>query len=115
MRLGAWWQSSLGVRALHLDLTGRAVPKGDQLEGRSFTVEILDAPARVAFGRGHRSAQLPGGASAPPARPRGRLRELAWAASDDPLPAVSAALRSAGPASHRLGSALRSLLSPARE
>ena len=101
------------VRALHLDLTGRAVPKGDQLEGRSFTVEILDAPARVAFGRGHRSAQLPEGASAPPLRPRGRLRELAWAAADDPLPAVSAALRSAGPASHRLGSALRSLL-PAR-
>ncbi|WP_052069780.1 carboxylate--amine ligase [Streptacidiphilus albus] len=101
------------VRALHLDLTGRAVPKGDQLEGRSFTVEILDAPARVAFGRGHRSAQLPEGASAPPVRPRGRLRELAWAAADDPLPAVSAALRSAGPASHRLGSALRSLLPPA--
>ena len=93
------------VRAVHLDLTGRTVPKGDQLDGRSFTVEILDAPARVAARRGHRSAQLPGGPSAPPTRAGGRgrrLRELAWTAADDPLPALSAAVRSAGPAVNRL-------------
>ncbi|MBC3844354.1 ATP-grasp domain-containing protein [Streptacidiphilus sp. 4-A2] len=86
------------VRALHLDLTGRAVPSGGQLDGRSFTVEILDAPARVAARRGHRSAQLPTGRSGPPPRAGGRLRELGWTAVDDPLPALSAVVRSAGPA-----------------
>ncbi|WP_225448320.1 ATP-grasp domain-containing protein [Streptacidiphilus sp. P02-A3a] len=98
------------VRALHLDLTGRPVPRGEQLQGRSFTVEILDAPARVAARRGHRSAQLPGGRSAPPSGGRGRLRELAWAAPDDPLPALSAVVRSAGPAANRLRDAVRALL-----
>ena len=100
------------VRALHLDLTGRTVPKGGQLDGRSFTVEILDAPARIAARRGHRSAQLPGGRSAPPSGGRGRLRELGWAAADDPLPALSAVVRSAGPAAGRLREAVRSLLTP---
>ena len=98
------------VRALHLDLTGRPVPKGEQVQGRSFTVEILDAPARVAERRGHRSAQLPGGRAAPPTGGRGRLRELAWAAADDPLPALSAVVRSAGPAASRLRGAVRALL-----
>ena len=100
------------VRALHLDLTGRSIPKGGQLEGRSFTVEILDGPARIAARRGHRSAQLPGGLSAPPRGGRGRLREYGWAAADDPLPALSAAVRSTGPAAHRLRGAVRALLAP---
>ena len=111
------------VRALHLDLSGRAVPKGEQLDGRSFTVEILDAPARVAARRGHRSAQLPEPPSGPPSGRRpsgaapgsnGRLRELAWSAADDPLPALSAVVRSAAPAAHRLRAAVGPLLSTAR-
>ena len=100
------------VRAAHLDLTGRTIPKGEQLDGRSFTVEILDAPARVAARRGHRSAQLPGGPSAAPTGAGGRdrrLRELAWTAADDPLPALSAVVRSAGPAAHRLRQVVRAL------
>ena len=36
------------VRAMHLDLTGRPIPAGPQVTGRGFSVEILDAPARVA-------------------------------------------------------------------
>ena len=33
------------VRAMHLDLTGRAVPRGVQIEGRGFVQEHLDRPA----------------------------------------------------------------------
>jgi D-aspartate ligase len=104
------------VRAMHLDLTGRTVPSGGQLEGRSFTVEILDGPARIAARRGHRSAQLPEPPkSAPSARGgRGRLRELAWSAADDPLPALSAVVRSAGPAAHRLRTAADALVGAVR-
>ncbi|WP_225447247.1 ATP-grasp domain-containing protein [Streptacidiphilus sp. PB12-B1b] len=122
------------VRAMHLDLTGRSLPEGGQLEGRRFTVEILDGPARIAARRGQRSAQLPEPPKAAPesapeyapgslpgdapaggaAQGRGRLRELAWSAADDPLPALSAVVRSAGPAVHRLRGAAGSLRGAAR-
>ncbi|WP_370149399.1 ATP-grasp domain-containing protein [Streptacidiphilus sp. EB129] len=95
------------VRALHLDLTGRRVDQGSSAARRSFTVEILDAPARVAARRGHRSAQLPEGAAAPPGRGDRVTAELAWAALDDPLPALAAVARSSGPALGRLRGALR--------
>ncbi|WP_370086075.1 ATP-grasp domain-containing protein [Streptacidiphilus sp. MAP12-16] len=99
------------VRALHLDLTGRTTPYGRPVNGRRFTVEILDAPARIAAGRGRRSAQIPTGASAPPRR--AAVGELAWLAVDDPLPALAAAVRSTAPAAQRLRQALGTLL-PAR-
>ncbi|GAA0657092.1 hypothetical protein GCM10009535_40130 [Streptomyces thermocarboxydovorans] len=54
------------VRALHLDLTGRALPDGEQLAGREFVVENY---APLAALRG-----APGG------------RELAWYAADDRRP-----------------------------
>jgi predicted ATP-grasp superfamily ATP-dependent carboligase len=92
------------VRALHLDLTGRSVPPGHQLDGRRFTVEVLDGPARVAARRGHDAAQLPpGGRPGPVARGH----ELAWAALDDPLPGLLAAGRALGPAAQRLRGLLR--------
>lgn len=75
------------VRALHLDLTGRAVPAGGQIDGRGLRVENLDLPASLAYRGSERN-------SAPPI-PQGRT-ELAWLAPDDPFPAVVAAARSAG-------------------
>ncbi len=54
------------VRAMHLDLTGRAVPEGEPVLGRGFSVEILDAPAR---GRVP-AARVRCRAGAAPARPR---------------------------------------------
>jgi D-aspartate ligase len=77
------------VRALHLDLTGRPVPAGRQVDGRGFQVENLDIPALVAYRRhgGRRPAGLPSAGT-----------ERAWLAADDPLPAVSAAVRSLAPA-----------------
>ncbi|GGX09896.1 ATP-grasp domain-containing protein [Streptomyces malachitofuscus] len=54
------------VRALHLDLTGRPLPDGDPVAGRSFVVENYAPFAAL------RTA--PGG------------RELAWYAGDDPGP-----------------------------
>lgn len=67
------------VRAQHLDLTGRPVPRGRQREDRQLIVEHMDGPARIAYWirDRHRPAQ------------RGKLEtELAWLATDDPLPAV---------------------------
>ncbi len=77
------------VRALHLDLTGRSVPYGRQVDGRGFCVENLDVPALLAYRRegGRRPAGLPWAGT-----------ERAWLALDDPLPALSAAARSLGPA-----------------
>lgn len=39
------------VRAMHLDLTGRAVPRGVQPEGRAFMAEQFDVPAVLAARR----------------------------------------------------------------
>lgn len=75
------------VRALHLDLTGRAVPAGHLENRRSLLVENLDLPAMLAYRRDGTG----------PAVPKGHT-ELAWLTVDDPLPALSAALRSAAPA-----------------
>jgi D-aspartate ligase len=73
------------IRALHLDLTGRPVPDGRQIEGRRFIVENLDVPAVLAYRRTR------------PAKPsvefeRGRT-ELAWLALDDPVPFLAMAAR----------------------
>ena len=86
------------VRALHLDLSGRPVPPGRQVDGRSLRVENLDLPAAWAYGR--QSWRRP------PGVPRG-VTELAWAATDDLLPAMVAAARSGAPAAGMLGRTLR--------
>jgi D-aspartate ligase len=77
------------VRALHLDLTGRAVPKAEQIEGRGFFVENRDLPALLTYRR-----LRPKPDAVPHAK--GRI-EPAWFAWDDPLPFVSMAVRLAGP------------------
>jgi D-aspartate ligase len=91
------------VRALHLDMTGRAVPAGHQVDGDGLLVEILDLPAAVAYRRSGRGRS--GGGRSVGGR-RGRT-ELAWMAVDDPLPAVAAAARSAVPAAAVLKRLLR--------
>jgi D-aspartate ligase len=73
------------VRALHLDLTGRPVPPGRQIEGRRFYVENFYAPALLVPRK--RPARLP-------KLPRRLVKpELGWVALDDPLPIVSLAIR----------------------
>jgi predicted ATP-grasp superfamily ATP-dependent carboligase len=67
------------VRALHLDLTGRAVPAGPVRSGRRIVVEHVDALARLAY-RGRT------GYPAAPCQPRPAATELAWLAKDDLLP-----------------------------
>ncbi|MBV9413769.1 MAG: hypothetical protein JO363_02225 [Solirubrobacterales bacterium] len=67
------------IRAMHLDLTGREVPLGRQVDGRLYVVENLDLPAQIAYRRAGEIEPLPMPC---------RHRELAWWARDDPLPAV---------------------------
>jgi D-aspartate ligase len=75
------------VRELHLDLTGRAVPRSSQVEGRRFMAEHYDVLAGWAY---HRD----GGLSV-----RGWLRsvrrveELAWFDGDDLWPFAMMSLR----------------------
>ena len=83
------------VRALHLDLTGRPVPAGDQVEGRRIIVEHADLPARLAY-RG-------AGRARPPAPGHAASTELAWLAPDDPVPFLAACLRFGRPAGAYLG------------
>jgi predicted ATP-grasp superfamily ATP-dependent carboligase len=72
------------VRALYLDLIGRRVPEGRQIDGRELIVEHLDAVSGLA-------GRLSGRAE--PAHPRPRHREPAWFAWDDPLPFAVATAR----------------------
>jgi predicted ATP-grasp superfamily ATP-dependent carboligase len=78
------------VRALHLDLTGRAVDSQPALEGRTFLAENLEPAAarryirdgvldRATWWRSLRSVD-----------------EFAWFASDDPIPFAAMILRSVG-------------------
>jgi predicted ATP-grasp superfamily ATP-dependent carboligase len=64
------------VRALHLDLTGRAVPVGQDVKRRQIVVEHFDLPARLAYRRVG-STEL---------KPERAPTELAWLAADDPIP-----------------------------
>ena len=95
------------VRALHLDLTGRSVPMGEQVYGRRFLIEHTDPLARLAYRHGSRSRHSP--------PPRPGATELAWAARDDPLPFAAMWLRLAMPLAsylahmHRPGSRWREL------
>ncbi|GAA3346902.1 hypothetical protein GCM10020358_59690 [Amorphoplanes nipponensis] len=70
------------VRALHLDLTGRPAPAGDQDHRRRLVVENVYPAARL----GHRRAGLP----APAAAPAGSRTAGAWreGSAGDPVPLV---------------------------
>jgi D-aspartate ligase len=67
------------VRALYLDLTGRAVPAGAARTGRRIIVEHIDLVARLAYRGGN-------GYPAAPPPPPFLSTELAWLAKDDFLP-----------------------------
>ncbi|MEZ0112166.1 D-aspartate ligase [Catenulispora sp. EB89] len=102
-RLGAQFrlfQDSAGidvVRAMHLDLTGRAVPAGAAVPGRALLVENYDPIAALAYRR-EGSLSLRSWLSS--AR---SADEAAWFACDDPVPFVLAGARTLWQAAeHRL-------------
>lgn len=66
------------VRAMHLDLTGRSVPEGEQRAGHRYIVENIDLPALLAYRRS--------GYTTPHAPARASGTELAWLAGDDLRP-----------------------------
>ncbi|MCB0933377.1 MAG: ATP-grasp domain-containing protein [Mycobacterium sp.] len=70
------------VRAMHLDLSGRPIPSGNQIEGERFVVEPWDAASLLA----NPHQPWTGGVG----RPR-----VAWWANDDPAPIFGAGLRQA--------------------
>lgn len=80
------------VRALHLDLTGRPVPRADQIDGVELRVEHLDLAAGLVARVVDREAPL---------RAVGTQPETAWFARDDVLPFVAASARFAGIAVRR--------------
>ncbi|MEY9845044.1 D-aspartate ligase [Streptacidiphilus sp. BW17] len=79
------------VRALHLHLTGREIPRAEQIQGRRIVVENIDLLARLAYRRSdYRTPSLP-------PRARWTERELGWWAPDDPLPFPAMLARSVAP------------------
>ncbi|MFI9826948.1 ATP-grasp domain-containing protein [Streptomyces sp. NPDC051913] len=82
------------VRAMHLDLTGRSVPEGEQRAGHRYIVENIDLPALLAYRRsGYTTPHAPGRASG---------TELAWLAGDDPLPFLTMLARFVRPGAKHL-------------
>ncbi|MBV2355049.1 ATP-grasp domain-containing protein [Streptomyces sp. J2-1] len=82
------------VRALHLDLTGRPVPAGEQRAGHRYVVENIDLPALLAYRRS--------GYTTPHAPARATGTEPAWFAADDPMPFLTMLARSARPGAKHL-------------
>ncbi|WAZ25442.1 ATP-grasp domain-containing protein [Streptomyces cinnabarinus] len=82
------------VRAMHLDLTGRTVPAGEQRAGHRFIVENIDLPALFAYRRS--------GYTTPHAPARANGTELAWLARDDPLPFLTMLARVVRPGAQHL-------------
>lgn len=82
------------VRAHHLDLTGRHVPRVAQLDGRRFVVENIDLPALIAYRRG--------GYTTPHAPRRATGTELAWFSGDDVKPFLTMLARLGGPGAKHL-------------
>jgi len=80
------------VHALHLDLTGRPVPQGPQIDGRRLVVEHIDIPSRLAAriyaARGPAAEATPSTVTGQPASRAFTSTEYAWCAADDPLPVV---------------------------
>ncbi|MFC5642206.1 ATP-grasp domain-containing protein [Kitasatospora cinereorecta] len=93
------------ARALHLSLTGRAVPQGPQLE-RYFAAGQLDllSAATATWQDRHVPSDL---------RPR-RSTERAWLCRDDVVPAAAMAVRFGGQAIRRLAGLARRPLTGAR-
>ncbi|MFE1312294.1 ATP-grasp domain-containing protein [Streptomyces sp. NPDC058755] len=82
------------VRAMHLNLTGRAVPEGEQRAGHRFVVENIDLPALLAYRRsGYTTPHAPAKASG---------TELAWLAGDDPMPFLTMLARFVRPGAKHL-------------
>ena len=78
------------VRAMHLDLTGRPVPRGVQSEGRAFMAEQFDVLALLAARRrGELTLQEWWSSTRSPAE-----LELGWLDRADPVPAAMLAVRS---------------------
>ncbi|MFE7214155.1 ATP-grasp domain-containing protein [Streptomyces sp. NPDC057611] len=82
------------VRAQHLDLTGREIPRSGQREGRRFVVENIDLPALLAYRRS--------GYTTPHAPARASGTELAWLAADDLKPFVTMLARFVRPGAKHL-------------
>lgn len=82
------------VRALHLDLTGRRVPEGEQRAGHRFVVENIDVPALLAYRRS--------GYTTPHAPSRASGTEPAWWAADDPRPFFTMLARTLRPGAKHL-------------
>ena len=93
-----------GVRALHLDLTGRPVPDADQIDGVELRVEHLDLASGLVARAGRRK----------PIRTVGTHHETAWFARDDMLPFVVASTRFARIAAARSIGAMASAVRPGR-
>jgi predicted ATP-grasp superfamily ATP-dependent carboligase len=73
------------VRAMHLDLTGRPVPLGREIQARRYVVGNLALPAALTYWRDRTRARIP-------RRPPGGV-ERAWLAADDPVPAAVTSVR----------------------
>ncbi|MFE6888689.1 ATP-grasp domain-containing protein [Streptomyces sp. NPDC057694] len=82
------------VRAMHLQLTGRDVPEGEQRAGHRYIVENIDLPALLAYRRS--------GYTTPHAPSRASGTELAWWAADDPRPFFTMLARFVGPGARHL-------------
>ncbi|MGW6215300.1 carboxylate--amine ligase [Streptomyces sp. NPDC055109] len=82
------------VRALHLNLTGRAVPEGEQRSGHRYIVENIDLPALLAYRRS--------GYTTPHAPTRASGTELAWLAGDDLRPFFTMLARFVRPGARHL-------------
>ncbi|MFI1976813.1 ATP-grasp domain-containing protein [Streptomyces wedmorensis] len=95
------------VRALHLDLTGRDVPRRPQVDGRVFVAGHLDLPSVAAWLR--EEHRLP-----PGLLPVGGT-ERAWLSGEDPLPAAAETVRFLGTVTRRLGRDVRARTAGVRE
>ncbi|MEU8793815.1 ATP-grasp domain-containing protein [Streptomyces sp. NPDC048643] len=82
------------VRALHLNLTGRCVPEGEQRAGHRYIVENIDLPALLAYRRS--------GYTTPHAPARASGTELAWLAGDDLRPFFTMLARFVRPGARHL-------------
>ena len=76
------------VRGLHLDLTGRPLPRGPQASARSFGLGQLDLPSAAVWAWQRRSLPTE-------LLPR-HGTERAWLCRDDPAPALAEAVRFGG-------------------
>lgn len=76
------------VRAQHLDMTGRHIPRGEQSPGRRYVVENLDLRVRRMY--------RPGQYTTRQVQPRVVQTELAWFARDDVMPFLAMTARSVG-------------------